>query len=565
MDSTHVYNQYVYIIDSYGTYINTFTVEQNISKGRNFWDDFASVKMNGTTLDELKEIFDHQIEGDFSYSYNDVHRYGYHMPLGIKDWQIVLSLDESVVANRVQNLSSVATTSFALNWICLAVMLWCLYSYFKSTNRKICEANQQISKNNEVLKIAVESSGRIIFEYNIHDKSVELKTAMPQGLFDSTVIPQVPDHFIDMNIVAEGSIAALRDLFDRIATETSGQADIQLLLGAESPAWYQISLQNIYDEHGEIITTVGRAEDISLLKKGEVAIKRREEMHRSLIKTSLLYGRVDLSTGIIHELNGKETFLPYTDFLNENIPKHVCEEYRLYVMQALSLSTLWEAYQQKKEYVEVQYQRDEEHNKKWTSILIYRVHKSEGSFVTFVVRDIDEQKRSEIALREQAEIDGLTGLYNSATTRSKIKQLLSVPHSSEENQIFILFDLDNFKKINDNFGHSTGDQVLIDVGNKLKQHFRSTDIVGRLGGDEFIAMLCDVKSDHYVDIIASSLCRELTQTYTQENISITVSASIGIAVAPQDGTTFEELYKKSDAALYQVKKSGKNGYRLWQE
>ena len=203
---------------------------------------------------------------------------------------------------------------------------------------------------------------------------------------------------------------------------------------------------------------------------------------------------------------------------------------------------------------------------KWISTLVYRVHESAENIITFVMRDIDQRKREELALKERAEIDGLTRLYNAATTRSKIRALPSQPHHAEEKQIFILFDLDNFKKINDTFGHSVGDQVLVDMANILKKHFRSTDIVGRLGRDEFVAMVCDVKSElYYIENIVDSLRADLVQTYTEGDISIVVSASMGIAVSPQDGTTFKELYKNADAALYEVKKQGKNGYKRWSE
>lgn len=558
-------NQYIYIVDSEGTYITTFAENQVLTENQNFWDDFALVEIQGITLEELKENFDNHIEGEFAYSYEDIQRYGYHMPLGIKDWQIVCSMEKSIMDSHVKELSQIVASASIINWACLAVMLWSVYSYFKNTNKEIWQAHQRISKSNEIMKMAVEFSNRIIFEYDIIERKVELKTKIPHHLFDSIIISEVPEGFINMNAVADSSIAELRDLFEQIKTQANSQADIQLLSDPENPTWYRISLQNIYSENGEIISTVGSAEDISLLKQGEAAIKRKEELHKTLIRTSILYARVDLSTGIICELNGKETNQSYPEYLEENVHKNVCVEHHSYVMQALSLEKLLEEYHQGKEYVEVQYKIEKNHEIRWVSTLVYRIHESEGSNVTVVVQDIDEKKRTELALKERAEIDGLTGLYNAATTRSKIGHLLSLPHLSEEKQLFILFDLDNFKKINDTFGHAVGDQVLIDVATKLKNRFRSTDILGRLGGDEFIVMLCDVNSDHYLESMIQSLSVDLLKTYTQSDISITISASIGIAVSPQDGITFEELYKRSDAALYEVKKSGKNGYRRWAE
>lgn len=558
-------NEYLYIVDSNGTYINTFVKHQELSDTRNFWNDFAPVEMQGITLEELKDSFHQHQEGSFSYSYDNVKRYGYHMPLGIKDWQIVFSMEGSAMNSQVKRLSHMATIASIVYWTCMAIMLWSIYSYFTTLNKEIRKAHKRIRKNNEIMRIAMESTEHIIFEYNINTRSVDLKTKIPHDLLNNTVTSNVPDGFIDMNAVAACSIADLRNLFEQIRTETSSQADIQLMGESENPVWYRIALKNIYGDDGQIISTVGSAEDISLLKQGEIAIKRKNALHLSLINTSLLYARLDLSTGIIHEINGKETNQAYQKYVEEHVHKYVCKEHHSYMMQALSLETLWEEYRQEKEYIEVQCKRIENHAFRWTSTLIYRVHESEGANVVFVVRDIDEQKRAELALKEQAEFDGLTGLYNAATARSKIKEALSALHTEGEKQIFILLDLDHFKQINDTFGHAAGDQVLIDVAEKLKKHFRSSDIVGRLGGDEFVIMLCDVKSDHYIDTIAGTLSPELVQTYTQGDTSITVSASIGISLSPDDGVTFEDLYKKADSALYKVKKSGRNGYQRWTE
>lgn len=565
MDTVLDNDQYLYIVDSNGIYINTFVEHQEISSTQNFWDDFSLVEMNGITIEELRHDFDQQTEGSFSYSYNEIQRYGYHMPLGIKDWQIVFSMEESIIDSHVQGLSQIATTASIINWTCLAIMLWSVYHYFKTVNKTIRSAHERISKTNEMMRIAVESSDRVIFEYNIQERTVDLKTKLPHHLFNHTATSEVPDSFINMNTVAECSVADLRNLFQQIETESHSQADIQLISGAKDPVWYRIRLKNIYGAHRKIISTVGSAEDISLLKQGEAAIKRKEEIHKTLINTSLLYARVDLNAGVIHELNGEKTDQSYCEYLEGTIPQYVCKEYHSYVTQALSLETLREAYHQGTEHLDVQFQRKTNQENRWTSILIYRVHENEGINAVLVVRDIDEQKRAELALKEQAEFDGLTKLYNAATTRSKIRELLSLPHTEQEKQILILLDLDHFKKVNDTFGHATGDQVLVDAANQLKTHFRATDIVGRLGGDEFVVMLCDVKSDLYIDIIAGSLRPELARTYTQGDVSVTVSASMGIVVFPDDGITLEELCQKADTALYQVKKSGGNGYLRWTE
>lgn len=555
--------KYVYIVDSNGTYINCFDTEHKMPEHDNFWEDLKLRKFHDITINDIKNDFSNRKDGDFSYEYKGTERYGCHMPLGIEDWQIVLTVEDTIMNSHIHSIRNIDVLDTIVNAICLTVMLLCVYFYFKKANIEIKNANKIISKNNEMMQMAVELTNHIIFEYDINEKKIELKTKFDVAIFKSKVISPVPKCFIDKNLVADDSVSEMKKLFETIKTEKSSQAEIQMIRNNQEKIWYRISMHNIYDEKGEIVGTVGSAEDINMLKKGEEAIKRKEEIHKSLIANALLYSRINLDTEKVIEINGKEAQIPYQDYLNNNIVNFVSTEHHSYVAKALSIEKLREDYQQGKEYIEIQYIMDNGQEYKWVSCLVYRIHMSDSSRVIFLVRDIDEQKRKEIALKRRAERDGLTELYNGVTTRSKINKVLQSKESTEGNHIFILLDLDNFKNINDTFGHAYGDQVLMDVANALNERLRSSDIVGRLGGDEFAIMIRNVRSDKNLDSIMKSLSSYLTKTYIQDDISVEVSVSMGVAIAPNDGTTFEELYQKADTALYQVKREGKNGYKRW--
>lgn len=556
----------IYVVDSNGTYINCFLEEHTGLDHGNFWDVLECYQLKNMEKEELKEEFRMRKEGDFSYRdcKQDIEYYGYHMPLGIEDWQIVLTGEETIVNTHVQAIRHVDMMNLIVNTICSVTMLICIYSYFKKANRKIIAINQKISKNNEMLRMAVEHSNYIIFEYDIQNKIIETKTEFSNSILKSSVIYNVPEYFLTSGIVDHNSVEPLKKLFETIENEKSCQADIQFIGDDHEKIWLRISMYKIYNEDDCLIGIVGSAEDVSMLKKGEDAIKRKEEMYKSFIANALLYARVDLDTDTLIELNGKEVNIPYQSYLEKKITEYVTNEYRSYVAQNLSLEALYKAYQEKKEYIEVQCLVEYQQKKSWVSCIVHRIHMSDSVKVSFLIRDIDEKKRKEIKLKEQAEKDGLTGLYNAVTTRSKIDKILLSADLFEEKQVFVLFDLDNFKKINDTFGHAWGDQVLIDIANVLKSRLRGSDIIGRLGGDEFALLLCNLKEEQYIEELIKSLIQSLTKTYTQGDVSVTVSVSAGIVIAPYDGITFEELYKKADIALYQVKKNGKNGYRRYE-
>ena len=126
-----------------------------------------------------------------------------------------------------------------------------------------------------------------------------------------------------------------------------------------------------------------------------------------------------------------------------------------------------------------------------------------------------------------------------------------------------IIDLDDFKSVNDNLGHVMGDKVLTDTADKLAEIFSSRESVGRIGGDEFSAFVSYEGDNTTATDIAARICESIEQTYTAHGVSVHVSVSVGIAVYPEGGNDYEELYRNADKALYSVKSSGKNMYALY--
>ena len=176
-----------------------------------------------------------------------------------------------------------------------------------------------------------------------------------------------------------------------------------------------------------------------------------------------------------------------------------------------------------------------------------------------------KSKDLEAKLAKLAHFDSLTGLYN----RSLFNELLikAIQHSERSGQKFALvtIDLDNFKFINDNYGHPAGDQLLTKIARRLKHSTRSSDIVARLGGDEFSLLLKDVKNDSdFVKLVENimAIFREPIQINSK---SVSVTTSAGIAIFPTDTHIASELIDHSDRAMYQAKTLGRNTYSFYNQ
>jgi diguanylate cyclase (GGDEF)-like protein len=181
-----------------------------------------------------------------------------------------------------------------------------------------------------------------------------------------------------------------------------------------------------------------------------------------------------------------------------------------------------------------------------------------------LISDTDHQKRIIQNLENISRTDLLTKVYNKVTTEVLIEEYL---RNSPQNQHhgFVIIDIDNFKGINDTLGHGYGDVVLKNVAENIKDLFRLSDIVGRVGGDEFVILVKELPRDEHLKIKLNEICNIFHDAYTGENNEYKISASIGAAFYPNDGVNFTALYRHADIALYQAKRAGKDRYSLYSD
>lgn len=181
------------------------------------------------------------------------------------------------------------------------------------------------------------------------------------------------------------------------------------------------------------------------------------------------------------------------------------------------------------------------------------------SMIIGKLMDIDAQKQKEQGLIEKSQIDALTGLENKAAIEGHIANRLEQPDFVG---YLMMIDIDDFKRINDQFGHMVGDQVLARIGQLIRMTFRQTDLVGRVGGDEFMVLIQTRSGPALVAKKAQALVAEIAALAMPPAGELGISCSIGVAACPQDGRDYAVLYRAADQAMYQAKKQGKNGYHF---
>lgn len=159
--------------------------------------------------------------------------------------------------------------------------------------------------------------------------------------------------------------------------------------------------------------------------------------------------------------------------------------------------------------------------------------------------------------------DPLTGLNNQRYMSTLFDKVLALASRSHQLLAVFYIDLDNFKPINDKAGHAVGDEVLKTVAQRLKQNTRSADICARVGGDEFVAICTQLERSEQVHEIAAKLLNEITRPITVQGRDHVLGVSIGISLSPLHGSSLSKLLEYADSAMYEVKRHGKNGHRIY--
>lgn len=201
----------------------------------------------------------------------------------------------------------------------------------------------------------------------------------------------------------------------------------------------------------------------------------------------------------------------------------------------------------------------------WHRVKFSVIYDDAGNATKFIgtLTDIDREKKEKTRLISQAETDQLTGFYNKLSTSLKVSEILKV--KSEETGALLFLDIDDFKKLNDTYGHHVGDEFLRQFSRKISIRFGANDTLGRVGGEEFVVFVCgDGDDDDSIRDKAEQTAKDILKICHSVRIEELgdkeMTCSVGIALYKKDGSSYAQLYEKADKAMYSVKKSGKNNY-----
>lgn len=338
--------------------------------------------------------------------------------------------------------------------------------------------------------------------------------------------------------------------------------------------WYESTVSIVKDElTGDLVARIHR-EDINDRKEKELKAQEEQRRYRHMVDKCDYAFEINYTKDIMYKghehwykRNGKNMTVSYTqvikDFAAINLSKEDGEKF-VEAVQREKMIALFE--RGERFFLYECNEIFENGDSRWLECTLYFYEDVDnGDIRCFAymndMNDINDKKCKEIRLKFEAEHDAMTGMYNKVKAEEKIDELLQ-KSVDEILDVLIVVDIDYFKSVNDNFGHVFGDEVIKDISSIIFTAFRKSDIIGRIGGDEFCIFMRGATSMAVIERKAQELCSMLCKTYSKDNVEVKISASVGLAIAGIHGKTYHELYINADSALYIAKNSGKNKYQI---
>lgn len=572
----HLHNKYTHIFSASGEWI-LFSPEHVIPDRESIWDSLKDCEFDPKfSIEQMQQDIADGESGYILYRSGNQDIYSYYSPLNISDWYVLSNVTQDDASEHIDWLGQISlmlTGKVIIGFLLCALMTGI---YISQIWRRLKQNYQEMKIQDETFQIAMSKSHDLVFEYNITERTLEFRN---RGAYSSdlpALVSDLPEKLIEDGTVCPGSVPVWRRIFDQL--HKGGDVppqELELQLQPDRRIWTLLSLTNIRGNNRQILRSIGLLENITDQKKNEL-LQNSEQEYRRILLAKATYGyEVNLTQDQIFQVQNSNkstesvTLLskPYSVMTEELLSKKICPEDIEKVREVFDIGNLLHAYKQGVRDLKLVYRCLIDGNReRWLESSVHLLEKPvNGEIKGYILtKDIDAQKKHELSLQYRSEIDALTQLYNRVTTVYLVNQCLQDPQTSGGKHAFLILDLDNFKAVNDTLGHSEGDYVLRDVSAKIRAHFRSTDIVGRLGGDEFIIFLKEIREENYVEELVKGLLEKVDHIYQKDHQAVHISASIGISLAPRDGQDFNDLYEKADQALYQVKNSSKNGVKVYE-
>lgn len=431
---------------------------------------------------------------------------------------------------------------------------------------------EQIKRSEDSFRLVSEHSNRILYIYDL-----ETKTTKPwdeENAKKDILAHVYAQSYSEENLEKNTAVFTekkdtVKNFFSDIHSGIpSGEMKVPIRLLNGKLRWYHFKYSNIYQE-GNPISAMISIDDITEQHEHELAYLRIKKSTEDNISGNLISIEINLTLDRVEKIHGIEAITyseeqAYTvsELMREVISQNISFIKREEALEYFSTKRLRLAYDKGERHLHTEWQiRFPEGTEHWldTNITLMEDPYNQDIKMFVWMRNITEEKIRQLEIKERSEKDAMTGVYN----RKTAEDLISKSLRNESKGMFLIVDMDKLKQINDVHGHKEGDRAIKGMAQIIKSHFRTSDIIGRIGGDEFIIYLPGASENkETMSELFPKLLKRLNSFMVGENNDIPIACSMGCAIEQKD-STYESLYQQADIALYYVKRNGRNNFAFY--
>ncbi|MFI3249715.1 MAG: diguanylate cyclase [Eubacteriales bacterium] len=411
----------------------------------------------------------------------------------------------------------------------------------------------EVSTLNQYVEAVQSLSGESLFYVDMKTRILRQKGEVAVELGVPDEIPNFPEGaypFIHPEDLENYEIFA-KDTLNGKAS--SVQSRVRTATGEYQ--WYEIISMHIYDKTGDMVEIFGRMTNINkeiTIKDDYSALNQYFTAMQNLSQNLLFH--IDMKTKTFKHAD--------TNALSFGVPAEIPNFIDTFIKSGFVRPEDGDKYREYTEKIlsgeNMEYEIQAAVSRgvyEWFHVTSQYIHNEKGEPVEIfgMMENIQNKKD----LEQKASHDLMTNVLNKVSFEQESENVL-LKVSPDQKHALIFIDLDDFKGVNDNLGHIYGDVLLTTVGKRLKHHVREGDLVGRIGGDEFAVLLCNISDEESVLDRTNTMLDSVKRNFSHDGVSVGIKASVGVAVYPEHGKNYKDLISKSDIAVYESKRRGKN-------
>ena len=435
---------------------------------------------------------------------------------------------------------------------------------------QLADTLEKLRISEERFHIALDKTNVYIWEFDLIKREFLNSTKTVEYYGSDLIIQDAPYAVIERGFIHPDTVQDYLDIHQKLYNgEKTATCMIQARNLQGEYIWHRITYTNIFDEFGDPIKAIGISEDINAQKQLEIRYEEEEKYHLALMEDMVACHKYNLTRNCIYKntnrLIGEMEELPitYQEGFKEAAARFVDAEEKQEFLASFNYEYLLKEFHAGNHSHTIEYRRADDAGKIiWVlaKVNLMRHSKNDEIYAFIYIKDIDRKKKQELSLKERAEKDDLTGMYNRRTMESMLESMTKNPLKKSNCSAFVLIDISNLKAVHDLYGHVYSQQLIKEITEVVMRSFPANAVIARVANDEFVIFCEKIELKALFIHKVKEFCSCFDKEFFVKDINIEITVAVGVVFSTMQDIKYEYIEKEAEIAVRSAKLIHKNNY-----